>query len=686
DLPKIETDEAKLYQVLQNVISNAVKFTEKGNVDIHVKMAEKNVIIEVKDTGIGIPEMSLPHIFEEFLQVDGSSSRQFEGTGLGLAIAHKMIRVLGGDIEVKSQLDKGSTFTITIPVKWYQEAMEPMDQASKPLLSQLEKETILVVDDDPEFVRLISECINAAGFRTIGANSGSEALKLAEELLPFAITLDVIMPEMDGWEVLQKLKIQEKTKNIPVIIVSVTDDRETGIALGAMGYVSKPIDKSLLISEIYKLHNAPVSIMIADDNEFDLNRMSEIIEAEKINTILAKGGKECIELLKDNIPNILVLDLMMPDVDGFQVLKTIRDQPETQNLPVIIVTAKDLTEEDKELFKGSVSSIVAKSETTPLELFTEIKRILAELENLKKTYSTDKRISGTRILVVEDNPDTVVQLEAVLKDGNYIIDVASNGQEALDYIQHTIPDGIILDLMMPDIDGFEVLEKIRSTEKTKNIPVLVLTAKDLSREDLSKLSANNIQQLIHKGDVDIDGLLFKVKLMLGNEPNSSTKNILSGGVKEEGKTGFEENPINNDEKKETENIKGNDRPDKKDLLNVLIVEDNPDNMTTIKAILKGRFNILEAVDGEQGFMIAKSQFPDLILLDISLPRMSGLEMVKLIRGDNSTNKIPVIAVTAHAMQREKEKFIEAGCDGYVPKPIDQEMLLAEIERLVQKIV
>jgi len=446
NLPKIETDEKRLYQVLLNIIGNAVKFTEKGSVDISVENDSRNVLIKIKDSGIGISQEVIPYIFDEFRQADGSTSRQYEGTGLGLAIANKMMKILGGVITVKSKLGHGSVFTITVPVKWHGD-------------------------------------IHSNG------DSGVETLKA------------------------------QPSHNI------------------------NPTDK---------------------------------------------------KVVKNN--------------------------------------------------------------------------------------------SETRILIVEDNAEAIVQVEAVLENQGYKIDAASGGQEALDYIQHTIPDGIILDLMMPDIDGFEVLEKIRSTEKTKNIPVLVLTAKDLSREDLSKLSANNIQQLIHKGDVDIDGLLFKVKLMLGNEPNSSTKNILSGGVKEEGKTGFEENPINNDEKKETENIKGNDRPDKKDLLNVLIVEDNPDNMTTIKAILKGRFNILEAVDGEQGFMIAKSQFPDLILLDISLPRMSGLEMVKLIRGDNSTNKIPVIAVTAHAMQREKEKFIEAGCDGYVPKPIDQEMLLAEIERLVQKIV
>ena len=426
NLPKVETDESRLHQVLTNIIGNAVKFTEKGSVDIAVKHDSQNVLIEVNDTGVGISKEVLPHIFDEFRQADGTSSRQYEGTGLGLAIANKMTNILGGNIKVKSKLGKGSVFIITIPIKWHEEILLAQDVNLK-TTTQSEKSTILVVDDEQ---------------------------------------------------------------------------------------------------------------------------------------------------------------------------KTVKD------------------------------------------------------------------ISNTCILIVEDNQDAIIQVKAVLENEGYKIDVAGSGQEALDYVQHTIPDGIILDLMMPDIDGFEVLEKIRNTEKTKKIPVLVLTAKDLSKEELKKLSSNNIQQIVQKGDVDIEGLLYKVKLLLGNEPKSRTKDKRK-------KLERNRSPLQADE--DVTNA---------DLPNVLIVEDNPDNMMTIKAILKGKYNIAEAVDGAQGLRMALFQIPDIILLDMALPKMSGKEIVQILKINNETRNIPIVAVTARTMKGDKEKLLEVGCDGYIPKPIDPEALLAEIGNLL----
>jgi CheY-like chemotaxis protein/signal transduction histidine kinase/HAMP domain-containing protein len=675
DIPFIETDESKLHQVITNIVSNAVKFTEKGNVTITVSCDTKNVFVEVKDTGIGISEKMLLHVFDEFRQADGSSARQYEGTGLGLAIAYKMIKVLGGDIQVNSKLNVGSVFTIIIPVKWNEEIIkvEPFNVITTP--SKLVGNTILVIDDDPEIVKNISDYLNETGYETITATSGKEGLRLAEKHQPFAITLDIIMPEMDGFEVLQKLKVNSKTKDIPVIVISISDGKETGFALGAMGYIQKPVNKKLLISEIEKINEIPDSVMIVDDNDFELKQMAEIIEAENINTILAHGGEESLKLLDEKIPDILVLDLMMPGVDGFEVLDKIRKKPETQDLPVIIVTAKSITEKDKMQLSGKVSSLVAKSDTTPRDLYKEIERILKELEKSPKVKISGKITSETRILLVEDNNDAIMQMKLILERENYIVDVAMGGKEALDYIKHTIPDGIILDLMMPDIDGFEVLEKLRSTELTKMIPVVILTAKDLTHADLSKLSANNIQQLIHKGDVDIDELLFKVKLMLGNEPKFKTKDKRQKSKDNESTEG--EKVKITQKKAIPVGIDG--------LANVLIVEDNPDNMITIKAIVKKKYNIAEAFDGEMGLKMAQSQKFDLILLDMSLPKMDGKEVVKNLKSNNETKNIQIIAVTALAMKGDKEDFLRAGCDGYISKPIDPKALLAEIESLLKKI-
>lgn len=418
DLPKIETDESKLHQALQNVISNSVKFTEKGNIDITVNFDSEKMYINIKDTGIGIPQEALPLIFEEFRQVDGSFSRKHEGTGLGLAIAYKMIKILGGDIQVKSELDKGSLFSITIPIKWAGET-------------------------------------------------------------------EITVTDTFGYETEQKNKIE--------------------------------IDKK----------------------------------------IITKGSK---------------------------------------------------------------------------------------------------------ILIVEDNEDTIIQMKAILKNEDYIVDVATGGKQALEYVKHTIPDGIILDLMMPEVDGFEVLENIRSTKDMKNIPVLVLTAKDLAHEDLSRLSANNIQQLVKKGDIDIDGLLFKIKLTLGNEPKRKRE-------KRKGKTGEPEKQKQIERKKEIS-----------ELPRVLVVEDNPDNMSVIKAILKGKYSMLEAYDGKQGLNAAITELPDVILLDISLPEMDGLEVVRILKNNNETSNIPVIAVTARAMKEDKEAFLAAGCDDYVAKPVNPKIVLKKLEK------
>lgn len=417
NLPKVETDEVKFHQALLNIVSNAVKFTEKGNVDILVEQSSEDIIVKVKDSGIGISEEMLSHVFDEFRQVDGTSSRKYEGTGLGLSIASKLLLVLGGNISVQSELGKGSVFTITVPIKWY----------------------------------------------------GGD-------------------------------------------------------------YLPKKIDK--------------------DD--------------------------------------------------------TFEDVP-SKEMDIVMKNPKDISE--------------------------------------------------TSILIVEDNKDAIIQIRAVLESEGYQVMIAENGREALDFIKHTIPDGIILDLMMPDVDGFEVLDNLRGSVEIRNIPVLVLTAKDLSMKELSKLKSNNIKHLIYKGDVDIESMLSKVKLMIGYVKEPEVKKVTKKVKK----------------KKPGSNIK---------LPKLLVVEDNADNMITIKAILGSNFIVSEAVNGEQGLMIAQSQTFDMILLGMSLPKLDGKYLVSILKNEKSTSNMPIIAVTALAMKGDKEKFLKLGCDGYVSKPIEPMLLMAEIERLL----
>ncbi|MBF0573673.1 MAG: response regulator [Desulfamplus sp.] len=679
NLPKIESDEIRVAQILQNLIANAVKFTDVGGVNISVKHDEKQIIVKIEDTGIGIAENDLSSIFDEFRQVDGSSSRRHEGTGLGLAIARKAAFMLGGKIGVTSKLGEGSIFTLTLPIKWQGAAAThaPFVSRKTNMVKSIRK-TILVVDDDPDMASIISQHLLHEGYNTITATSGAEALKLAEREHPFAITLDIVMPEMDGWEVLQGLKKNPETKDIPVIIVSVSRDKETGFALGAIGYATKPVSKNSLLAEIRKIGKPDTrSIMIVDDNSFDRQAIKKIIAEDGLLPIVAEDGNACLKLIKQQIPDLLILDLVMPEVDGFAVLEKIRSNPETKNLPVIVVTAKDLTEEERKTLSGNVFSVIEKNAAKSSTLLPEIKRILCEMENPSKKQHYKKLNTLPRILLVEDNEVSIIQVRSVLESAGYIVDVAHGGQEAVKYVSHTIPDGIILDLMMPEVDGFAVLEKIRGKSDTAEIPVLILTAKDLTPEDFKRLSANHVQQLVQKGDVDRENLLMKVRLMVDNINNDDTQFDSPPS-----KVSVELKPTKNDKfQPETSNLEQAEKPS-----TILIVEDNPDNMITIKAILQNRYPILEARDGEEGLKIAAESRAKikLILLDMAMPKMDGMTVIRHLKNNPNLRHIPTVALTAKVMKGDRENILEAGCNDYISKPIEPESFLQTITQLMEK--
>jgi len=671
DLPLLESDEIRLSQILQNLIGNAVKFTSAGSVTVSVQSDKEKIGVRITDTGIGIAENDPPYIFDEFRQIDGSASRRHEGTGLGLAIARKAARMLGGEIAVTSAPERGTIFTLTLPIVWQGTALvyEPI-VGRKPADVKPARKTILVVDDEPEMAAMISRYLRQEGYNTVTATSGSEALKLATRELPFAVTLDIIMPDMDGWEVLQGLKKNPETKDIPVIIVSISEELETGFALGAFGYVTKPVSKKQLVSEIQKIGKPGTrSIMIVDDNDFDRQEVRRIIEEEGLKPIVAEDGAACLELLKKQVPDVLVLDLMMPEPDGFAVLERIRGNPDTRDLPVIVVTAKDLTEEDRNKLSGNVFSVLEKTDAKSTTLLSEIKRILVDLENLPKYPGVKQPTVLPRILIVDDNEAVIIQVKAVLESAGYVADVARGGQEAFDYVSHTIPDGIILDLMMPEIDGFAVLEKIRGTKATVKIPILILTAKDLTPEDFKKLSANNVQQLVQKGDIDRDNMLFRVRSMVEGKEYVEAGNLPLFKPNRRKLDAGERPPVTRTTKKASRNPQP---------ATILIVEDNPDNMTTIKAVLQNRYRILEATDGEEGLRMAGEVRPDLILLDMALPKMDGFAVVRNLKGNIELSNISVIAMTAQVMKGDREKILAAGCDDYIAKPIDPEGFLKKI--------
>lgn len=535
---EISSDDEKINQILLNLLSNAVKFTDHGEIDLQVSRMGQSVVFVVRDTGIGIGPEDLAHVFDEFRQVDGTTTRQHEGTGLGLAICQKLAGLLGGRILAESTHGEGSTFTLELPLGL--SALEPRPEQAASLERKTGKDivsdsslsrTVLVIDDELEVRQLMNQFLTSSGYEVIMAADGQEGLRLAKQIRPFAITLDVLMPEMDGWETLKLLKADPTTTQIPVVMLSVIADNETGVALGADGHLVKPVDKNALYGELEKI------------------------------------GGSCQPLARDT--------------------------------------------------------------------------------------NLSARAERPKILVVEDNETAALQICTILEGLDYEVRLASGGAEGLESVKQSVPDAMVLDLMMPDVDGFEVLETIRSTSETEQLPVLVLTAKALTTQDRARLKNNHIHQLIQKGSVNREQLSLAVR------------SLLESCVIEPSSVGTQPEITKSQAKNRT----------------ILIVEDNPDNLLTITSTLSGEnCKILTAINGQQGVEMAEKNHPGLILMDMQLPVMNGVEATRRIKENPTLSEIPIIALTANAMKGDRESMLAAGCSEYLSKPFDP----AELLLLVRK--
>src|SRR5205807_3274099 len=355
-------DAGKVKQMLLNLVSNAIKFTpEGGSVSIGARRIKDTIEISVTDTGIGISESDLKSIFREFHQVDFGPGRKHEGTGLGLALTKRFALLHGGDVRAASRLNKGSVFTLSLPVRaGVPPATETMAAAAKNGSGPI----VLVVEDDPAAAELLTRQLSAAGYRTEVARTGNEALARARELQPAAITLDIILPEVDGWEVMTRLKSDERTSTIPIIVVSVVDNPELGLALGAIDYLVKPIDAKQLIQRLHGFQhngngNGQLKVLVVDDEQANRTWLTKALEPAGFTVVSASGGREAIELAKADRPDFVLLDLMMPEVTGFDVVEALRADESTREVPIMVLTATNLTEADKRLLNGRVSEILS---------------------------------------------------------------------------------------------------------------------------------------------------------------------------------------------------------------------------------------------------------------------------------------------------------------------------------------
>ncbi len=383
-------DLTKLRQALFNLLSNAAKFTHEGTVTLRVdrsqQAGESWLTFKVSDTGIGIAEDKLEHVFKEFTQADGSTTRDYGGTGLGLSISRRFCELLGGDLNVRSQPGEGSTFAIRIPVNLPGTTPQPVpvDRATtEPVPDKLMKArsgaTILVIDDDPEACEIIERNLNKDGFSVVTASSGEHGLSLAHELQPAAITLDVLMPNMDGWSVLRALKADPVLHKIPVIMLSMVDDRTRGYSLGAVDYLTKPVDREQLhkaLSRYYVADNNS-TVLLVDDNIQNREVMALTLKKAGWQVAEAGNGQEALESMESAEPGLILLDLMMPVMDGFGFLAAMRARSEWQHIPVIVITAKDLTGEDRQRLNGMVEEVLEKNACTREELLERVHKAVA---------------------------------------------------------------------------------------------------------------------------------------------------------------------------------------------------------------------------------------------------------------------------------------------------------------------
>ena len=387
---EMHADLTRVRQVVFNLLSNACKFTERGTIMVEVSGKGEDIEIVVRDTGIGMTQEQIGKLFQEFSQADSSTTRKYGGTGLGLAISQRFCRMMGGDITVESEPGKGSAFTVRLPRRATAQGEDAAPEFIAPAegavaaapRARTKRNTVLVIDDDPTARDLLQRFFTREGFSVEVAEDGREGLQLARELKPSLVTLDVLMPEMDGWSVLREIKADPELSETPVLMVSILDEKNKGFALGAADYITKPVDRKRLVSilEKYKLDSAGGHVLVVEDEAEVRALLRRMLVAEGWTVTEAENGRVALDCLKEAapLPDLIMLDLIMPQMDGFDFLAERRRNPDWTNIPVVVVTAADLTAEDRKRINGGVAKIIQKTSPERETFLSEVREFVTK--------------------------------------------------------------------------------------------------------------------------------------------------------------------------------------------------------------------------------------------------------------------------------------------------------------------
>jgi signal transduction histidine kinase/DNA-binding response OmpR family regulator/CHASE3 domain sensor protein len=556
----VDTDRQRLEQVLKNLISNAFKFTEKGSVELSFRRAtEGQIALSVADTGIGISEDQQQAIFDAFRQADGAISRKYGGTGLGLSISRELVRLLGGSIRVKSSQGNGSTFTVLIPesynpaiIRSRQTAALPEEGGTfrpqqptapstiAPKATKVKddrdklvdgKRVLLVIEDDASFARILFDLSREMGFECLVAGTAEEALAVAKQYMPSAIVLDIGLPDHSGLSVLDQLKRDVLTRHIPIHVVSAGDHAQTALSLGAIGYMLKPIRREDLVSVLRKLESRLVQhmrrVLIVEDDAVQREAVGKLLSSHDVETVAAGTAAECLERLRDQTFDCMVLDLSLPDASGYSLLETLSQQDAYSFPPVIVYTGRELSADEEQRLSRYSKSIIIKGAKSPERLLDEVTLFLHQVVSelpaeqqrmIRKARNRDAILEDRRILIVEDDVRNVYSLTNILEPRGAIVEIARNGQEALDALAKAASDParaidlVLMDVMMPVMDGLAATREIRKNPAWKKLPVIILTAKAM-RDDQERCLDAGANDYMAK-PLDVEKLLSLVRVWM----------------------------------------------------------------------------------------------------------------------------------------------------------------------------
>ncbi len=574
----VKTDSQRLQQVLRNLITNAFKFTKEGTVSVdmarpqpeHLKgtqlKVEKCLAFSVKDEGIGISEDKQKVIFEAFQQADGSTSRNYGGTGLGLSISKELTRLLGGSIHLHSVPEVGSTFTIVLPVEYSSDetvmerpaAVVPVEGVEEPVVVQEEEKappevaeveaepisnepdevdddrknvtpgckSLLIIEDDNKFSRILRDFGRERGFKCIIAEDGETGLHFADYYRPSAIILDIGLPGIDGWNVMERLKDNSELRHIPVHFMSAADSSMDAMRMGAIGYLTKPVSMEKIDETLGRLEDMiskPVSrLLLVEDDIVQRKSIRELIGNSDVVTTEVGTGAEAYRELSEGSYDCMILDLGLEDMSGFELLEKIRTNESMATVPIIIYTGRELSEKEEKQLSRYAESIIIKGVKSPERLLDEsalfLHRVEADLPEekrkmLKMVHEKEAVLNGSKVLLVDDDMRNVFALTSVLEERNIDVVIARDGIECLEKLDETEDiNAILMDIMMPRMDGYEAMREIRKKTAFKKLPIIALTAKAM-KGDRSKCIEAGASDYLAK-PVDPDKLLSMLRVWL----------------------------------------------------------------------------------------------------------------------------------------------------------------------------